>query len=206
MERIVRLANRLDQCAKAVSYVCLLASGFSVLAGVYAGISIFSGSKISFLTTESAIHIGSIRVEVLPEFVPEYIPSYEFACKRLFFGTLFLAIYLVMISYMAKIVRKILEPVKEARPFDMQVYKNMKKLGIWIVIRGVIWEAVKAVTEAMTFFAYNIPTLFDSEKIAGYSLEFTFNPEFLMTAAVVFLLSYVFKYGAVLQTLSDETI
>ncbi len=86
MEKIVRLANRMDECAKVVSYVCLLGSGFAVLAGVYTGISIFSGSKISFLTTELAIHIGSIRVEVLPEFVPEYIPSYEFACKRLFFG------------------------------------------------------------------------------------------------------------------------
>lgn len=206
MEKIVRLANRMDECAKVVSYACLLGSGFAVLVGVYTGISTVFGNRISFLTTAMAIHIGNIRVELSPEFVPEYVPSYEFACKRLFYGVLFLAIYLMMISYMAKIVRKILEPVKEARPFDMQVYKNMKKLGIWVLIQGVVWEITKAVIEVMTIGTYNIPALFDSEKIAGYSLEFSFNPTFLITAAVIFLLSYIFKYGAVLQTLSDETI
>ena len=53
---------------------------------------------------------------------------------------------------------------------------------------------------------YHVSELFRPEKIAEVEMSFKMDWKFMIVASVIFLMSYIFKYGAELQKLSDETL
>ena len=57
-----------------------------------------------------------------------------------------------------------------------------------------------------TLTGYNLNELFLSDKITGVSVTYSCDLSFLIYALVLFLMSFIFKYGSELQKLSDETL
>ncbi|MCD8007812.1 MAG: hypothetical protein LUF68_02570, partial [Clostridiales bacterium] len=54
--------------------------------------------------------------------------------------------------------------------------------------------------------AVDVSSLFVSEVVTDITFRYTFDVNFLLYAAILYLLSYVFHYGEVLQRESDETV
>ena len=52
----------------------------------------------------------------------------------------------------------------------------------------------------------NLKTLLLAGNVLNVTSTFTFDFNFILLSAVIYLLSYIFRYGAQLQQLSDETL
>ncbi|MGN0334600.1 MAG: hypothetical protein ACI4DV_02895 [Lachnospiraceae bacterium] len=195
MESLRRIAKAMDKIAAIVSVIWFVSSCLMLAAAAI--ISVGDGSFNSYV-----IKLGSVELEVLSA----YGPSSEFMEKRLVAGILMVAVLGFFVVYAVRIVRKILSPMKEGLPFDDAVYKNLKKMGILILIGGAVYESARLFIDYMVFKVYDIPGLLLNEKISECRLDLDFDPGFIIIGAVVFMLSYIFRYGTELQRQSDETL
>ncbi len=104
------------------------------------------------------------------------------------------------------IIRKVLAPMKEGRPFDQGISQMIKKLA-WVVLAGgAIVRIGGCITMMIEIKAYDLTAFFAESAIEGYRLNYVVDLNFIITACVLFLLSYVFRYGEELQRESDETL
>ena len=103
-------------------------------------------------------------------------------------------------------IREILRPMKEEKPFDSIVNTNLRKLARLSINLGILYNIMILSKQIIAVFVYDLPGLLVGEKIAAVSGMFTVDLSFLIYWAILLLLSYVFRYGEVLQQLSDETL
>lgn len=105
-----------------------------------------------------------------------------------------------------RVLRHILRPMTEGQPFAGTIWTDLKKLG-WIslglcAVDNLVDLGVVFIYE----YAYPVRELLESGNIQSVQFHYRFQPEFALTALVLFLLSHVFRYGEQLQKLSDETL
>ena len=200
MNKLKKIAQTLDSIAKIIFYINI---GAAILM-LFIWILIFSEVLMdqNILREYLILTLGSVKVGI----VPESAPSLTYTNTRFFLGTLLLFAVTLLFLYGVKIARKILKPMKEGLPFDESISKNLKNLGILSLIGGGIWSITKVIVDTTTFNAYQINELFRPEMITNVELSVSLDTTFLVIAAVIFLLSYIFQYGAELQKLSDETL
>ena len=98
--------------------------------------------------------------------------------------------------YGLHIFRRILRPMKEGKPFAETVSADMRRLGWLVLIAG------GALSLIGLFNEQTITTPNDTFMVKTHQLNVTF----LGVAAMLFLFSYIFRYGEELQRLSDETL
>ncbi len=200
MEKLKKMAKTLDTVAKILMYGNIVSGVVLLLVSVVmlGEISMDRNAVRDYLV----LNLGSVDVGL----VPEYAPSVAYTNTRFFVGILLGLGISCFLVYASKIVRKIFAPMKEGLPFDESVSKNLKVLGILTLVGGAIWSVVKVVIDATSYSAYHISELFQPERVTGVELSVTLDTKFLIIAAMIFLMSYIFQYGAELQRLSDETL
>lgn len=103
-------------------------------------------------------------------------------------------------------IRNILLSVTEGKPFSASVTGNLHKLGVLSIVLGVVGNVIMLVEVIFTAFVFDVPRLLLGETITHVSVDYTIDISFLVISAVLFLLSYIFRYGTELQQLSDETL
>lgn len=200
MEKLKKMAKKLDTAAKIILYINIGAAAIIFFVWIMMLEEILMDQNA--LREYLVLNFGSVKVGI----APEYAPSLQYTNTRFFMGTLLSVTLICFIIYAIKVARRILAPMKEGLPFDESVSKNLKNLGILTLIGGGVWSAAKAILEATAYNVYEISEMFRPERITGVELEIMLDTTFLIIAAVIFLLSYIFKYGAELQKLSDETL
>lgn len=109
-------------------------------------------------------------------------------------------------AYAIKLIRNILKPMTEGLPFEETVCVNLKKLGWLSLIGGIVINLVTLVVQNLIVHGFNLPQLLSSSRITKVTFNYSVNLTFLLVAFGLFLLSYIFRYGAQLQQLSDETL
>lgn len=105
-------------------------------------------------------------------------------------------VLIVFLCYGIKSVRNILKPMKKGSPFDTAVSVNLKKLGFVSIAGGIIANAIELIGY------HNMAKDYAEVSLMVYKFDVTF----LVIAMVLFLLSYIFRYGEELQKQSDETL
>lgn len=207
MMKIKKFGDQIDWAAKVVSAICLFAGCCTSICFIIVVFSVLLDNPGYMQLDEySTITLGFVKLQPQLEYAAAYRTSGNTHTIRLMVGFLSLSILLFLYSYMAKTVRKIAKPLKESLPFDESVSKNMKKIGILVLVQGFLWEITEMYAEFTQFEAYDIAGLFDSQKIASCTLDYRFDLTFLFVALLFFGLSYIFQYGTQLQKFSDETI
>lgn len=98
--------------------------------------------------------------------------------------------------YGLHIFRRILRPMKEGQPFAESISADMRRLGWLVLIAG------GALSVIGLFFRSTIVTPSDTLVMETHQIDLTF----LVVSAILFLFSYIFRYGEELQRLSDETL
>lgn len=121
-------------------------------------------------------------------------------------ATLVGSILCFLLSYIFKLFREILSPMKAGRPFENGISEHLKKAGWAVLIGGFLSELVGITARILLIKAYSLHELFSSDVIAKTEFVFTMNFDFVLLACVIFLLSYIFTYGQALQQDSDETL
>ena len=115
------------------------------------------------------------------------------------------AVELAFVWYALKILREILSPMKEGRPFERGVSDKIRRLGWITLIGGAILEVANVIASKFELAAYDLTTIFSSnvEKVESVA---RINLWFVIAALILFFLAYIFHYGEQLQKESDETL
>lgn len=115
------------------------------------------------------------------------------------------AVVMLFIAYIGiRMFRKILVPMKEGAPFTEGISRQVWRFGIFTLIAGIAGSIVQFA------LSFAVGAMFDALSESG---SLTVDTEyygidggFILIAAIVLMLSYVFKYGEELQKQSDETL
>ena len=121
-------------------------------------------------------------------------------------GLLVGSVLFFVVAYTCGLYRGILALVKEGRPFEEGVVTKLRKAAWAILAGGATATALGVVERVILTRAYPMEQIFDSAAITKIEYVLTMDFSFVVTACVIFLLSYIFSYGQALQRDSDETL
>ncbi len=199
MNKLSSIAKGLDVFLKVIYYFCIVAGGI-LLAGIIFFLVRGKADVIENMST--SLKLGPAQLELAQGVVVS--ENYMFASA---IGTVVAA--LVIISYiilMIIIFRNILQPMKEAKPFNGVVSKQLRKLGWFILIGGAIAQVARVVAEMLFVMPFDLQQLFASDKVISCNMKFIMDADFILVAIVVFLLAFIFRYGEELQKQDDELL
>lgn len=134
------------------------------------------------------------------------VPGREYGFWYFLLGTLIGGAQLPVFCMIFHSIRGILEPMKEGKPFDENIAGYLRRLGWLTIANGILAELAELVTIGNFLTGYDLGALFLSDKITQVTTSHSFDATFLIYAVVLFLLSEIFRHGAQLQQLSDETL
>lgn len=203
MNKLQTTAKRLDTVFKALQIAFLV---FAIVMLVFAAIA---GAAYLFdlpldIVSESyeLLDLETVELTLAPGQIP--------AAKQIFLiegiSMAIICICSILVWQFTKTVRQILAPMKDGKPFHDTVSKGLKKLAIMIIIVGVAVNIMELISLALIVNAYDLPGLLISDKVTHVTVNYDFDPSFLITAGLFLLLSYIFHYGSELQEQVDETL
>ena len=173
-----------------------------IVCGIFAVLVLVFGEKMFVPETFVTLDIGFLKFYLREEyrFISDDVKLYAVVSLLTAAG-----LYGV-ISYVCVLLRRILSPMKDGRPFEAGMAKDLRKIA-WVVLGGGLYSEVLKIAEHLLMIrAYPMEKIFNSEAI--YSMSHTIDVDlgFVLVAAAFFLLSYIFSYGQTLQRESDETL
>lgn len=187
----------IDKILKILKGTAAVCSGVCL---VFAVLTLFLGEKI--VAHADIVSLGPLRLTLKDGFS---LLNESVMKTGLTISLVFSAISLVICVYGIGLIRRVLEPVKEGRPFDKGISETIKKLAWVALIGGAVIQICESITKIAEIKAYDFAAFF-SETVTGLSFNGMIDCGFIVTACVLFLLSYVFRYGEELQRESDETL
>ena len=102
--------------------------------------------------------------------------------------------------------RDILAPMKTGSPFHNIVSIRLRSLAKYTCILGVAMNLHDIASNILFETVYNLSTVILNDQVTHVTVTNVFDLSFLFIAAILLLLSFVFRYGEELQQLSDETL
>lgn len=195
-EKMIKNSNVIDKLIKVFEVItlvgCILIVAFMIL------FPIIGSEKL--LDTNSFL-LGDISVKL------KNSSSNSLSSTKLITELIFASVLAVLAVcwYGLRMFRKVLEPLKNGRPFDGSSSKNIRKLGVFVIIAGVIVNIFETVSNYMVYKLCDINNVFNTD-VVSFSLDSNFDFWFIIIACILFLLAHVFSYGEELQTESDETL
>lgn len=196
--KMIRVAKNIDIFANVGGK---LTAGAGIVCILVAFLTLIFGGKM--------FAEGAVTLDL--DFVKFYLNDHAhmnepFMKYYVFAATLGGGIICFLVYYVSKVLRKILAPMKNGRPFESGISENLKKVGWGVLIGGFLSESVGIAARILLIKAYSIDELFASSAVAKTEFIFPMNLDFVLIACVIFFLSYIFTYGQVLQQESDETL
>ena len=201
MNKLSNTAKVLAKIMKVLRGICIgcaIACAIMLVIGVFLPDSMY-GSFVSF--GDQVIDIGNLRLELSRDLAPTGSIRLV-ACAILAESLISLGLGAAGLH----LLHKIFAPMAEAKPFDGSVSANLKKLGWLSLIAVVAYFMLGGLAAMLVLRMYDLHQLFAADLVTNVSLLHSTNFSMLLIPAMVFLLSYVFKYGEELQKQSDETL
>lgn len=197
---MVKMANILDKIFHVIQILNIVV-GIICLFGI---LNVFAGFELGIAHPANAptIHQGNLILKISEQYTMS-------ANRGLCYGivlSLSMAIEIFMIYGVCYFVRRILKPMKEERPFEICIADDFKNLGIFVLVYGVISNVLEMIKTNIDFNYYGLQHLADSDYVISAGSKFQFDMKFIIVSLILLLVSYIFRYGAELQQLSDETL
>ena len=118
----------------------------------------------------------------------------------------FAAVILLLTLYGLRMVKQILKPMKEGRPFDESIADSLRRLGHVVLASGIVSCVLAYLSQAAMLGVIDYKELFNPALVTGVDIRSSFRLDFIIVALALYLMSYVFRYGSELQRESDETL
>ena len=164
-------------------------------------LAVMGGSNMPFSFT--SLSMGNVTLYL----TKDALPGQTVGTAEILPTILPAAVIMAVVFYCLSVLRSILTPMKEGRPFDTNVSDNLRKLGNAVLIGGAANFAAQA---AASFFLQGrfemLKGLFREGVIDHITVTHTFDLSIIWIALFLYLLSYIFAYGEELQRQSDETL
>ena len=198
--------EKLMKSATVIDRILKILQGFMIagviVAAIFIPLTAILGEKV--IASATTIRAGHLSIQMTGDFV-QYLDLS--GIKTSIIVTLCSSIVICAVGwYFLKLLRGILVPMKEGRPFDEGISAKIRKLGWTVLIGGGVAETMRAVGEVFELKAYDLSFLKLSPHVVDYSYTFTISLWFVVVALVLFFLSYVFRCGEALQKEADETL
>jgi hypothetical protein len=103
-------------------------------------------------------------------------------------------------------IREILAPMTQGTVFQTGVSATLKKLAKNSLFLCIAVNILNLADIFMFTFGFRVYDLILSEKITHLTIQANLDGTFLIVSGVLYLLSFIFRYGEQLQQLSDETL
>lgn len=203
MDKLTSTARKIDVFFKIVdvmfkiAFVTCLVGLVIVLVG-----TLFDLPDEAIGHIDTQLQFGPLDLHVANDCLPSFDRMLGFTCVIIVLGA---AVCYLMIRCV-KVIRAILAPMKEGKPFVSEISPNLRKLGWYSLVACIATQVMEAASLFIMAAMYRIDTLLISDKITHVDVNASFDLGMLIIPAAFFLLAYVFKYGEQLQTLSDETL
>ena len=200
MEKLMKTSKTVDTILKVV-YKILQVGGIIIFVGV--GICLIAEALGQLPAAElTSVSFGDVElIFAEPQIVDNSFMVIEMGT------TLVMALIAIAVTcYLIKVLRKVLVPMIAGQPFDGTVSTNIKKLGITIIVSGIIIDLIEVIGSNLAFYMYDISELFLSENIGKVMINGEIGLGNVLVGVLVIMLSYVFCYGEQLQQQADETL
>ena len=150
---------------------------------------------------------GSIRIDFLQLIFKDDAALYK-DTMSMWLPIIFLLIaILVFIIYKSvQTIESICTTTMDHTPFDVRVADHMKNLAKYILVSGIVFNILEVCRVMYFKQIINFDLLFNPKYVAQIKFDIRIELSFLIFAALIYLLSYIFRYGQELQQLSDETL
>lgn len=116
------------------------------------------------------------------------------------------AVSCAILSYVCTLLRQILAPMKEGRPFEKRIPSDIRKIAWATLIGGAINETLKLIEQLFVVKALPMDAIFASSAVGEKVYNFNFDTNFVFVFFLMMFLSYIFAYGQSLQQEADETV
>ena len=198
MNKLIKTAKTLDRVFKVLKVLVIVAGIFTLAAVALMGTVQLLAPETLPLTGDVLV-LGPVELTLAPG-----IGHQSYLSVLMSMGTVLISV--VMLLVFIHYFRQMLAPVKEGRPFHDTVSRTLKKLA-WVEIAlGILYNALTVGEAVMINHLYPLEALFSESGVMDIRGYYELDLSFLVTAGVMFLLAYIFSYGAELQKLSDETL
>lgn len=198
-DKIMSNAKRLYSIVNVIEKILLV--GLVVI--VIGAVVVFFVPKESFMAQSPTLTLGNVAIELSEG----ALPNQQIQIWRIVVGLIAAAVIVSVIYYGFRIVKNILAPMKDGRPFDESISLSIKKLGTLVIWGGLVSQIAEFITDTVLVRNYvNLMELFKEGVVKGITVNYTFSLTFLFIAFILYLLAYVFEYGQELQRESDETL
>lgn len=197
-KRFIKAAENLDTIAK-IGTGCVRAA--SIVCGIFVILVLIFGEKVYALNSLS-LDLDFIKIHMADEYLTTAAPLRFHAA----IGLAAVAILCEMGHTILKLIRDILAPMKENRPFESNIPHDLRKIAWIVLIGGAVLQIAGIVERLILTRAFPMDEIFSSAAIAGYEYSFTIDFNFVLIFCVIMFLSYIFSYGQKLQQESDETL
>ena len=116
------------------------------------------------------------------------------------------AILIFIIYKSVKAIESICMITMDHTPFDLSVSNHIKNLAKYILAGGIVFNILEVCRVMYFKQIINFDLLFNPKYVTQIKFDIRIEFSFLIFAALIYLLSYIFRYGQELQQLSDETL
>lgn len=200
MEKLMKTSKTLDNILR-IAYKLMQVAGIILLVSI--GICIVAQFVDKLPMAElTSVSVSDVELTFKE---PMLIDSSKAVIEMVV--TLVVALLVIGITcYMIKLLRKVLAPMIVGQPFDGTVSKNIKKLGIAVIVNGLAIDIAESVMSSMAFYMYDIAELVLSDNISKIMVNSEVSLDSVLVGVLVIMLSHVFRYGEQLQQQADETL
>lgn len=116
------------------------------------------------------------------------------------------AIFIFIIYKAVQTIESICTITMNHTPFDVRVSNHMKNLAKYILVGGIVFNILEVCRIMQFKQTINFDLLFNTKYVTQINFDIRLHLSFLVFAALIYLLSYIFRYGQELQQLSNETL
>ena len=182
---------------KIVRWVCLISVVLLI------GLSLFYAFNKDVYNTL----FGSIRIDFLQLIFKDDSALHKDSMS-MWLPLIFLitAIFVFIIYKAVQTIESICTIAMDHTPFDVRVANHIKNLAKYILAGGIVFNILEVCRVMYFKQIINFDLLFNTKYVTQINFGIRLHLSFLVFAALIYLLSYIFRYGQELQQLSDETL
>lgn len=182
---------------KIVRWVCLISVVLLI------GLSLFFAFNKDVYNTL----FGSIRIDFLQlMFKDDTALQKDTMSMWLPLILLITAIFIFIIYKSIQTIESICTITMDHTPFDVRVSNHIKNLAKYILVGGIVFNILEVCRIMQFKQTINFDLLFNTKYVTQINFDIRLHLSFLVFAVLIYLLSYIFRYGQELQQLSDETL
>jgi hypothetical protein len=197
--KLIRSATLIDRILKILQGFAL--AGVAV-AAIFIPLTAIFGEKI--IASSNGLTLGALELKLAGD------PGSYLEISNIKVSIIVMLVCAILASaatwYCLKVLREILSPMKDGHPFAEGISDKIRKLGWTVLVAGGITEVGRMLSEIFEVRAYQIGRLLNQAMVESITYKYSMNLWFVVTALILFFLSYVFRSGEALQKEADETL